>query len=59
MVDVFLALYMRDSVLLFFNVFIKNKSVVKNEVTVPHSKSGDGLMEYLEHGPCMTENFCL
>lgn len=31
-VDVFLALYMRDSVLLFFNVFIKNKSVVNWQV---------------------------
>ena len=31
-VDVFLALYMRDSVLLFFNVFIKNKSVIDWQV---------------------------
>ena len=31
-VDVFLALYMRDSVLLFFNVFIKNKSVLNWQV---------------------------
>ena len=32
MVDIFLALYMRDSVLLFFNVFIKNKSVLNWQV---------------------------
>ena len=31
-VDFFLALYMRDSVLLFFNVFIKNKSVLDWQV---------------------------
>ena len=31
-VDVFLALYMRDSVLLFFNVFIKNKSIIDWQV---------------------------
>ena len=31
-VDVFLVFYMRDSVLLFFNVFIKNKSIIDWQV---------------------------
>ena len=28
-VDTFLVLYMRDSVLMFFNVFLKNKSIIQ------------------------------
>ena len=30
-VDTFLILYMRDSVLLFFNVFIKNKDIIERQ----------------------------
>ena len=36
-------------------VFDRPKKLVKD----PDAKSRLGLMEYLEHGPCMTENFCL
>ena len=32
MVDVWLIIYMRDSVILFFNVFLKNKSIIDWQV---------------------------
>ena len=31
----------------------------KSKVIIPDQKSGPGLMDYSDHGPCMTENFCL
>ena len=33
--------------------------LTKKLVKDPESKSRLGLMEHLEQGPCMTENFCL
>ena len=45
-VDTFLILYMRDSVLLFFNVFLKNKSIIEwqeNGVKIAKSREKKNL----------------
>ena len=36
-----------------------NCELTKSKVIVPDSESRLGLMDYSDHGPCMTVNFCL